>query len=284
MTTFDEAGISRAILRAYHQKLDDHLISDVVIVGAGPSGMVAAHDLAKRGYKVAIIEMRLATGGGIWGGAMSMNEVVIQEEAKQILDEFEIGTTEVSEGLYTADSVEMSTGLCYRALRAGAKVFNMTTVEDICIHDSIVTGVVINRTSATANLPIDPLMLTARRDRRRDRPRHRADRSAAATRTAQGHRRLRTTRRRTDERRRGREVRRREGRRGLPGPVDLRHVRLRDVRRAAHGTHLRRHAPVRSSTRRHARRAPRTARQRLSTIEHSTRGAFGRTRRFRARS
>jgi thiazole biosynthesis enzyme len=162
MTTFDEAGISRAILRAYHQKLDDHLISDVVIVGAGPSGMVAAHDLAKRGYKVAIIEMRLATGGGIWGGAMSMNEVVIQEEAKQILDEFEIGTTEVSEGLYTADSVEMSTGLCYRALRAGAKVFNMTTVEDICIHDSIVTGVVINRTSATANLPIDPLMLTAR--------------------------------------------------------------------------------------------------------------------------
>jgi ribulose 1,5-bisphosphate synthetase/thiazole synthase len=44
-----EIRISRAILGAYHQKLDGRLRSDVVVVGAGPSGLVAAADLAERG-------------------------------------------------------------------------------------------------------------------------------------------------------------------------------------------------------------------------------------------
>ena len=76
MTGFNEGQITRAIITAYHEKLSDQIVSDVIVVGAGPSGLVAATDLARRGLKVTLLEKRLATGGGIWGGAMAMNEVV----------------------------------------------------------------------------------------------------------------------------------------------------------------------------------------------------------------
>ena len=49
-----EEVISGAIVRRYFQKLEANLAIDVAIVGAGPSGLVAAHDLAKAGLKVAM--------------------------------------------------------------------------------------------------------------------------------------------------------------------------------------------------------------------------------------
>ncbi len=49
----DETIITRSILEAYFRKLTDHLEVDVAIVGGGPSGLVAGHDLAKAGRKAA---------------------------------------------------------------------------------------------------------------------------------------------------------------------------------------------------------------------------------------
>ncbi|MCK4872804.1 MAG: thiazole biosynthesis protein [Phycisphaerales bacterium] len=161
MTQFDEARISKAILGAYHGKLAEHIVSDVIIVGAGPSGLVAAADLAAKGLKVVILEKRLTPGGGVWGGAMAMNEVVIQEEAMPILRELNVRTRNVEDGLYTADSIELAAALILKAVQAGAVILNMTTVEDLCIHDGTVRGVVINRTFGTTPLPIDPLTLMA---------------------------------------------------------------------------------------------------------------------------
>ena len=154
--------MSRAIAGMYHRKLHDHMESDVVIVGAGPSGMVAGHDLAKRGYKVTILEKRLSPGGGTWGGAMAMNEAVVQDEAVDILKDFGIRHDRTHEGFRVVDSVELAAALTVKAIQAGAVVFNLTCVEDVCIHGNAVTGVVANRTMISEALPIDPIMLTAR--------------------------------------------------------------------------------------------------------------------------
>ena len=42
MDGFEETDVSRAILDSYHAKFANALRSDVIIVGAGPSGLVAA--------------------------------------------------------------------------------------------------------------------------------------------------------------------------------------------------------------------------------------------------
>ena len=68
-----EETISAAIVRSYFKKLENNLAVDVAIVGAGPSGLVAARDLALAGCKVAIFESKLAPGGGTWGGGMLMS-------------------------------------------------------------------------------------------------------------------------------------------------------------------------------------------------------------------
>jgi thiamine thiazole synthase len=158
---FDETAISSAIVRGYHEKLLDRLTSDVIVVGAGPSGLVAAMDLAAQGAKVAIVERRLTPGGGVWGGAMAMNEVVVQPRAAPLLDELKVRSRPVDSGLHRVDAVELAAALILHAVRNGAVILNMTTAEDICVHDGRVSGVVINRSSAPAPLPIDPLTLKA---------------------------------------------------------------------------------------------------------------------------
>jgi len=162
MAGFDETQITRAILDAYHRKLSDSIVSDVVIVGAGPSGLTAAYHLARRDLRVTLVEKRLSPGGGIWGGGMAMNEVALQTEALPILDELGIRHRPVQETLHTADAMELACGLCLKALQAGVTILNLTAVEDICIHDDRVTGVVVNRTTVYESLPVDPLMLQSR--------------------------------------------------------------------------------------------------------------------------
>jgi len=85
-----EVSISRAILERYHAKLSNCIESDVIIAGAGPSGLVAGIKLAEAGLKVTILEKRLSPGGGIWGGAIGMNEAVVQDDAIGLLDELGI--------------------------------------------------------------------------------------------------------------------------------------------------------------------------------------------------
>ncbi len=54
MSTVMEETISGAIVRAFFKKFERHLAVDVGIVGAGPSGLVAAKYLADMGLKVAM--------------------------------------------------------------------------------------------------------------------------------------------------------------------------------------------------------------------------------------
>ena len=81
-----ERVVSAGIIDSYFSKLKSNLSLDAAIVGGGPSGLVAAYYLAKMGRKVALFERKLAPGGGMWGGAMMFNQIMVQQEAVFILD------------------------------------------------------------------------------------------------------------------------------------------------------------------------------------------------------
>jgi sulfide-dependent adenosine diphosphate thiazole synthase len=158
-----EEQISGAIIRSYFAKLERHLAVDVAIVGAGPSGLVAARDLAKAGFKVAVYESKLAPGGGTWGGGMLMNEVVVQGDVASILHEFDITTVDLGNGFHTLDSVEMAAGLIFGARKAGAVIFNAVCVEDVVVHNGVVAGVVINWNPVRRlEMHVDPLVILSR--------------------------------------------------------------------------------------------------------------------------
>lgn len=162
MDGFQEYDVSKAILDSYHEKFSRALDSEIVIVGAGPSGLVAAWRLAQAGKAVTILEKRLSPGGGIWGGSQGMNEVVIQSDALGILDEAGIRHQPKAENLHTACAMELASALCVKAIQAGAILLNLITAEDVCVHDGRVTGVVANRTLLGDTLPIDPMTMLAR--------------------------------------------------------------------------------------------------------------------------
>jgi thiamine thiazole synthase len=158
-----EEQISGAIVRSYFAKFERHLSVDVAIVGAGPSGLVAAHDLARAGLRVAVYESKLAPGGGAWGGGMLMNEVVVQDDAASILHAFDITTADLGNGFHTVDSVEMAAGLIFGARKAGAVIFNAVCVEDVVVHAGVVSGVVINWNPVRRlEMHVDPLVVLSR--------------------------------------------------------------------------------------------------------------------------
>jgi len=161
MNGFKDTDVSQAILAAYHAKFSQTLRSDVAIVGAGPSGLVAAWRLAEAGRRVVVLEKRLSPGGGIWGGSLGMNEVVVQSQALGILGDAGV-RHEANGHVYTADAMELACALCLKALHAGATVLNLLTAEDLCVRSERVTGVVANRTMLSESLPIDPIVLDAR--------------------------------------------------------------------------------------------------------------------------
>jgi sulfide-dependent adenosine diphosphate thiazole synthase len=158
-----EERITAAIVEKFFKKLRSSLAVDVAIAGAGPSGLVAGKRLAEAGKNVAIFERKLAPGGGIWGGGMLMNEVVVQDNVLDILGEFGIRHEDIGEGYHTVDSVEMAAGLTFGAVRAGAKIFNTIGVEDIVFKDDRVCGVVTNWTPVVRlEMHVDPLVVTAK--------------------------------------------------------------------------------------------------------------------------
>ena len=67
-----EKDVTRAILRSFAEELDDYADSDVVTVGAGPSGLMAARELANAGKRVLLIERNNYLGCGFWLGGYLM--------------------------------------------------------------------------------------------------------------------------------------------------------------------------------------------------------------------
>ena len=161
--TLDEVKISRAIIERFFQKLLDSLDSDVAIVGGGPAGLTAAYYLAREKKKVVLFERKLSLGGGMWGGGVMFSEIVVQAEGKEILDAFRVETSRFDEDYYTADSIEATTTICSRATKAGARMFNLFSVEDVMMTEDRVNGLVINWSAVElANLHVDPVTVRSK--------------------------------------------------------------------------------------------------------------------------
>lgn len=158
-----EQTVSSGIIDSYFKKLKENLSVDVAIVGGGPSGLVASYYLAKKGLKVAIFESKLAPGGGMWGGAMMFNEIIIQKYTKDILDELNITYKKCDNDYYTIDSVHATSALIYNATKAGVCIFNCTSIEDVVFKDDKVNGVVVNWSPVRKEgMFVDPLVVEAK--------------------------------------------------------------------------------------------------------------------------
>jgi len=162
-----EISISRAIIKSFLEDLMKNLEIDVAVVGAGPSGLTAARYLAKEGAKVVVFERNLYVGGGIWGGGMMFPKIVVQEKAKDILEEIGVNLVESEKGYYVADSVEVVSKCTSATLDAGAKIWIGINVEDVMFReegdDYRICGVVINWNAVElAGLHVDPLTIEAK--------------------------------------------------------------------------------------------------------------------------
>ncbi len=159
----DDIKISKAIIDRFYAKLLESLELDVAIVGAGPAGMTAAYYLGAAGKNVAVFERKLAPGGGMWGGGMMFNEIVVQDEGKDVLDELGVTSRPADEGYHTTDSVEAVSTICSKACQAGARIFNCISAVDVMITGGRVTGLVLNWTPVgLVNLHVDPLTIRAK--------------------------------------------------------------------------------------------------------------------------
>jgi thiamine thiazole synthase len=157
-----ESEITRAIVKYALRDLDEYSKVDVLIVGAGPSGMTAAYYLAKAGLKTLVLERRFSFGGGIGGAANHLPRIVVEYPASEILSEVGVRLYEYGDGLFVVDPAEMIAKLASRAIDAGAKFLLGVHVDDVVFRDNPprVTGVaVIWSTVQMAGVHTDPIFL-----------------------------------------------------------------------------------------------------------------------------
>ncbi len=165
-TSVSEKDVTRAIVSEFMKQFDQYAEADCMIVGGGPSGLMAGRELARQKYKVLIIERNNYLGGGFWLGGYLMNKVTVREPAQKILDELQVPYIKYVEGLYVADGPHACSKLIAAACDAGVKIANMTVFDDVVIgENNRVRGVVVNWTPITA-LPreltcVDPIALEA---------------------------------------------------------------------------------------------------------------------------
>lgn len=164
-----ERDITRHIAREHYKEFDQLIESEVIVVGAGPSGLICAHDLAAMGFRTLLIEQSLALGGGFWSGGYLMNKATICAPANEILEELAVPCKEVRDcdGMYIVDPPHATAALIASAYRAGAKIMNLTRVVDLILRkDGALEGVVVNNTTAEMAghdiIHVDPIALESR--------------------------------------------------------------------------------------------------------------------------
>jgi thiamine thiazole synthase len=162
-----EKEITRAIVGSFLKQFSEYAESDVIIIGGGPSGLMAGGELAKNNIKTLIVERNNYIGGGFWIGGYLMNKVTIRKPGEEVFAKLNIPFEEVSPGLFVEDAPHACSKLIAYACDAGVKFANMTVFEDVVLReDNVVGGVVVNWTPIQA-LPreitcVDPIALESK--------------------------------------------------------------------------------------------------------------------------
>lgn len=156
-----EEKISKAILKDWTKFLEDYLSCDAIIIGAGPSGLMAGREISKNGFKVLIVETNNFLGGGFWIGGFLMNTLTFRSPSEILLDELKISYKKFEDGLFIANAPLACSTLIRETILSGAKVLNLTRFEDLILRDGKVYGAVLN-SSIISHLPkqltcLDPL-------------------------------------------------------------------------------------------------------------------------------
>ena len=142
-----EKEVTSAIIGEFSTQLQEYVESDVIIVGAGPSGLIAGRDLAAEGHKVLLVERNNYLGGGFWIGGYLFNKVTVRAPGQEILEELGIPYLEKTPGLFVADGPHACSRLIAATCDAGVKIANMTVFEDVVLREgNRVAGIVINWT------------------------------------------------------------------------------------------------------------------------------------------
>jgi len=166
-SSVSEKDISSAIVAEFAAQFQEYVQSDCIIIGGGPSGLMAGRNLAKSGKNVLIVERNNYLGGGFWIGGFLMNTVTIRRPGERILDELGIPYKAVNQNLWGAVGPHACSKLIASTCDAGVKFLNMTSFDDLVLReDNRVSGVVINWTPISA-LPreitcVDPIALESR--------------------------------------------------------------------------------------------------------------------------
>lgn len=162
MNEIDDIEVTNAIIEESSERLKEIVDTDVLIVGAGPSGMTCARYLAEEGLNVVVLERNLSFGGGIWGGGTLLPRIVIQQPANEILEECGILLKQRGK-LFTCDPVETAAKLASAAIDAGAKIIPGMLVEDVMVRQDeagefrVCGAVCIWNAIRLAGLHVDPL-------------------------------------------------------------------------------------------------------------------------------
>ena len=139
-----EKEVSRAIVKRFSEELLDVVECEVVIVGSGPSGLLAGYELARKKVKTLVIEKNNYLGGGFWGGGYFMNFATFRKPSEKILDELGIKYEKYNDNLFVTSAPYACSKLITKACEAGVKILSLTKVEDVILKKNKVCGVVIN--------------------------------------------------------------------------------------------------------------------------------------------
>jgi thiamine thiazole synthase len=162
-----ENQITNAIISEFARSFTEYSDLDIIIIGGGPSGLMAGRELALKDVKVLIVERNNYLGGGFWVGGYLMNTITIRSPGEIILDELGIPYKEFKPNLFVTTGPHACSKLISEACAAGVNIINMTSFDDIVIRENNrISGVVINWTPVSA-LPreitcVDPIALESK--------------------------------------------------------------------------------------------------------------------------
>jgi len=95
-----EKDVTLSIVESFSQTFMRFAESDVIIVGGGPSGLMAVRGVALRCKKVLIIERNNYLGGGFWIGGYLMNKITVRHPGEKVLEELGVPYTQTVPGLF----------------------------------------------------------------------------------------------------------------------------------------------------------------------------------------